>query len=605
MIGVCAAVLVTAPSNAQAPDPVSISYEPVWQGLGGELTTVPIRLSLENTGKPETIGIRWMDGDTETATVIDLPSGAKKERVLYITKTNGYNPLQLLIRRGILETPLSVEPTSTGNFEATKIGIISDSLGDAALVKPDKEKQFENKRWSNGFAAGVAKPGMAPTRTSGYDDLGLLILGEGAERLTDAEVAAIQLSVLRGLHLVFVGGPIRPVLSDPRWQGFLPVSPGGSSKDVAPPSAYGVHSNVAPPTGPMLDLKPKPGAATIMAGQVAVQSTLPVGAGNVTWLAYDLFSTPWRTWNGRFSLIYSLAWEPCAEGWQPFLQTLNQPAEEYYGSPAMSVSTASGGTAKGLFGIKVPDAGRISLLLIGYLVLVVPVNFVLLRKLRKGELAWVTAPVIALGAAGVLFGFAGQLYSSAASRQTTGFLVGSDAGDGALFVGSQQIFFPGNGRYDLKLENVQKVGTSSYRDYNMFGQAQTQNHFVDMGSITAPSFTVDNLSFREFHFEQATTLPKGWLTVSESGGETQVQLRNPMATDLHDVTVEIGGVKQRVPKIGPGESVTVRLKVPAGGRRVGLASAQVDPSMYGGRFGEEVGKDTVRLLYSFTAGDSR
>lgn len=598
-VAVAVAVILCAQTHAQASDPVSISYEPVWQGLGRELSTVPIRLVLENAGKPESIGIRWSDGNTEVSTRVDLATGVKKERVLYLTRASGYEPLELQIRRGIIESPLSVEPNSSANFDAIKVGIISDSLGDAVLFKPDQESQFKNKAWSSGFAAGVAKPGRAPIRTSAYDDLRILILGEGAERLTDDEVTAIQLSILRGLHVVFAGGSIRPVLSDVRWDGFLPVEPGGPVKTVTPPDAYRKHSNKPAPTGPMLDLQPVAVAETVASQGVAVQSTLAVGAGHVTFLAFDPFSRPWRTWNGRFALVYSLAQAESAHVWNTLRASVGRPVTQP-GHSAYS-SSLDQPVQGGLFGLKIPEPSRITLLLTGYLILVVPVNFLVLRKLRKGEWAWLTAPLIALGAAGILFGFAGQLYSSKASRQTRGFLVASDSGGPALFVGTQQIFFPGNGRYDLKMEGVQKVSAAGYAETNFFGQRQIQNRFIDMGTLSAPAFEVDNLSFREFDLEQSVSIPNGWIQSRPvaKGDQIEITVTNPLKTELSEAQIVLNGSTLALGTIPPGQKMTRAVAITGPGG-IAVLTANVSGNPFGARFGTEVGGNGVQLSYSFT-----
>ena len=67
-----------------------------------------------------------------------------------------------------------------------------------------------------------------------------------------------------------------------------------------------------------------------------------------------------------------------------------------------------------------PPASQMLMVLAIYFVVVVPVNFLVLKKLGRGEWAWFTAPIISLIFAGVLFSRAQNLYSAKMSTASAG-----------------------------------------------------------------------------------------------------------------------------------------------------------------------------------------
>lgn len=592
--------LITCLGFSQGQDPVTVSYEGVWTGFGSTLRNLPVRLTVENTGKAEIVEVKWKDGDTEISTFFDMPKGSVKKRDIYFTNSSGYEPPQIRVKRGFLEIPQTIELGVPGGYGSVKVGLVTDTLGLISAFNEDRKGQFENKAWAEGFSVGVAKPGLAPTRSVGYTDLDILILGEGSERLTDDEVNAIKGAVLTGVRLVFYGGTIQPVLNDPRWRDFLPIVPKAEVEMVSAPQGFRQFANQLPGSTAMLDSSVKSEASVVNSGSFVVMANQTMGAGSVTYMAFDLFGEGWKSWGGRYALIYEMSVRKDSGGWLQYISGTQRDEYDYGYGYSSGYGYGYDGPSADVFGIHVPSSGRIMMVLVGYLVLVVPVNFLVLRKLKKGEWAWFTAPLIALGAAGVLFAFAGQLYSAKASRYASGWLLGSDSTDLGMFVGKQQLFFPGTGRYDLGMEQVESVSSTTNAQYTMFGEAQVQSRFVDFGSIVAPAYEVSNLSFREFGMHQRKEIPSGWVLMSRTGekGPYVGQVTNPFEEKLENVMVYAGGVQASIGAIEPGDTKTFELRSSGEADAQCWVEAQLSGQNFGSTFGESVGTASVQLLYT-------
>src|SRR5690606_31180870 len=112
----------------QRQDPITVSYEAIWNGLSTDLEYLPVRLTVSNTGKREYVEVKWVDGDTEIVTLFDMPTGATKQRDIYLSNDMGYGVPEIKVRRGFVDVPMTIELGMGTNYGSMKVGIISDIL---------------------------------------------------------------------------------------------------------------------------------------------------------------------------------------------------------------------------------------------------------------------------------------------------------------------------------------------------------------------------------------------------------------------------------------------------------------------------------------------
>ena len=258
------------------------------------------------------------------------------------------------------------------------------------------------------------------------------------------------------------------------------------------------------------------------------------------------------------------------------------------------------------------------MILVAYFVCVVPINFLVLKKLKRGELAWLTAPIISLVFAGLLFRSASGLYTAQTSTATKGVLLLSPAIEEGLFAGSSQVFIPEGGGYDLKLHNVDNIGqlTLNQQDYK-FDDSQGELNAVDVGTeVLVPSMPANNLTFRGLSYRQRYG-QSSWFDIQQTmrpDGQMQVAVTNRSPHDLRNASVFVGASRSAIPLLRPGETKEVTLPFALGADQNqsqedlgGTAARNKQVLLYGYlsgvRPGPQIGKQidertTIAMIYA-------
>jgi hypothetical protein len=131
-------------------------------------------------------------------------------------------------------------------------------------------------------------------------------------------------------------------------------------------------------------------------------------------------------------------------------QTGSPPAMGWGWSPSMPASSAE-------FQVRLPETELILGLLLVYFVLVVPVNYFVLRRLRLLDWAWLTAPLIAVLFVLLLGRLTGDLYRKPLSGNIKTTLLLDAGSPNGYAINSILFFFPRAGLFDLRFENSEMV----------------------------------------------------------------------------------------------------------------------------------------------------
>jgi hypothetical protein len=210
----------------------------------------------------------------------------------------------------------------------------------------------------------------------------------------------------------------------------------------------------------------------------------------------------------------------------------------------------------GPFNTKLPPTGRIFYILGAYFFAVIPVNFLLLKKLKRGELAWLTAPVISLGFATILFMSAADLYSAKLSTVSNGLLLAQDDGGNGVFMGTTQMFVPRAGSYDLKLKGVDSISAGPQPADT---PQEDELEPVDRGEVAIPDMGANNLTFRKLSYHQIVPSEK-WFRVrltAETGGHIRCDMSNTGPYILDNASLSFGAVSHPIGAFMPGDTKTV------------------------------------------------
>lgn len=553
---------------------LNLSYESLWTMPSlPSLPVIPLKLTIENPGSGTIAQVTYSRGADQVRATIELPAQSEKSFVMYVPNnlSRWEQPqVSLVSPRTVTRFDLPISP----NAGVVNFAMVGDDIGGLEFMRVTEK--VKSAPWAGlSFATMYAKPGEAPTRGAGYLGMRAVILGDGAERLTEAEVAAMKSGVLAGSTLIFIGGAAKPVMNDPRWIDLLPVSVGEVTNGRTLPSLSTYGENV-PKDFTVTATNLKPGAREWRDSGGTIAAWRRVGKGAVVYLPYDLFAGDMRNWQGRKGLLFALLKRTRiassdvsipGELWSTaFMASGAAPTFAGYGTPAPSLGDDS------IFAIEMPPSWKIGLILLGYIVLVVPVNFLILRKFGKGELAWITAPLLAVGFSAAFFSFSGGLYSKGKSKQTTATIFASSLARQAYALGQEEIFVPQGGQYNLNWDGIEAASQPSKEESGMPNSGTDALQMVESGGLEAPKVSLPNLAFRTFDFAQALEwkfAKPGRLTfiTGPREGSVQGKVVNTLDQPIRGAQVLVNGFSQTLGDLAPGETrdVNFKITVPAKG----------------------------------------
>ena len=211
----------------------------------------------------------------------------------------------------------------------------------------------------------------------------------------------------------------------------------------------------------------------------------PFGAGYVTVLAYDPDTARSRDWR-RISQFYGKL-------------IANQGA----GGAAVHALRDALSAAVMVRNLKPPNLQLIVIFLLIYLVILVPVNYFVLKKMDKRELAWVTTPVIVLV---FTVGAYGIGYVTKGNRLVTNVVSVVETASGqqsGMAVSQLLIFSPSRTAYRLNLGGAALVARESGRDeYDDFGRPSRTGALTLLD--TPAGLQVERLQVNMWAFRQMT-----------------------------------------------------------------------------------------------------
>lgn len=555
-------------SAAAFSDNLAIACAPVFPGVPAT-ESYPLLVEVENKG-PDAHGEVALSGPNLVLHYpIDLPRGSDKRFIAYPEMPSGES----------LKIDLN---TDQGRIHQTFLDNADYSAVRRILTITDNEGEshfLHGVRANKSAAVGdyYVKPELAPERSPAYNRFFAIILGEGAERLSQAQVAALKTFVLNGGTLLFIGGaaPIAP--KDPRWSDFLPVhnlrtrTLDGAKFVIWTPHGWEqIPETLSNPITLSIG-DTAPGAQTrAKVDGFPVAFSQPVGAGTVVYFAANPYDAPLNGTDFRAGLVGGILNLRAPQGVAGLLSIMaGTDAYSSYGSyryTSYSYYRGSGGSGyvpslvsdpRNPFQVKLPPLSSIALVLLCYLLLVAPINLLVLRKLGRGELAWITAPAISFVFAGIFFRYAANLYSAKQSALIGGVLLADAHSGDSYLIGKAQLFFPRGGSYDMNLKDVEEVSPvmeEMYSSKPMLHKLEA----VDMGTLSMPNFQATNLGFYQFAFSQHLP-PRNWLVANVRLTNDRIKgtVRNSTPWRISMIQLYAHGLAFDARDLDPGESRSI------------------------------------------------
>lgn len=587
VIGVILALVVLAPSaNAFAALPLqqnaalTLDVRAGFDSYLQSATWVPISVTASNTGQGVEGELRVsVEGFTGTGEVvytypISLPQGSRKQVRLYPADLNAFGQeiqVDLLDTRGrvLLSERVRVQYISA---ETLLIGILSDAPATLDAISEVKPTYGETK-------VAILTVDDLPEVGMGWTSLDVLVISDvDTGQMSDAQQAALRDWVLGGGRLIIVGGPdFQRTLAG--LQGITPLTGQSAvNMSVLPlTSAVGQPLDAQADTEALVTTGDLVEGATVLVsnGDVPLLATYGLGYGRVDFLAADPALEPLRSWSEMGAL------------WQMILSSGEVRPGWAYGFNTNSWQNAQDAAAS-VPGVQLPSVIQLCGFLGVYVLLIGPVNYIILSRLKRRELAWLTIPVLVVLFSAIAYVTGFQLRGSQVIMHRLSIVHAWEGGDTAKVQSMLGIWSPRRTRYDITVEPGYYARPMP-QGFNS-GFSAPANSIVDQSDpVTLRGVQVDVGSIQNFVVEGYDESPlsiESDLEVTTEGNGVRVQgtIQNESDFDLEHVMVIIAGTARKVDDIPAGEVVDVNLLL-TGGQSMPGGGLPYDPAPMTGPYG--------------------
>lgn len=490
---------------------------------------------------------------------IDLPAGSRK--VVIATPIVGRFGDQATIRftaRGVsIETRQSIQQVLQSDQLAVLVG---DLIGGLQVLEQTQtvENPFEidyrtNLPMRGNYRVAYCRPELFPEQAIALSGAQMIVLGPGAERLRAEQWGALRRWVMLGGVLIAPGGAGAVYLQNPALQSLLPVRAQGTIT-VSQLRAVGDWTGQRPPAGAATITQ-----ATLVSGATLLQQDgqplivmRPYGLGAVVFLAFNPLDQPMRDYNARRRFWQRLINQTPSFAPSFTIGAIHQNQGGYTrdpwgGQPRVSTDVE----------IRPPSVALIAVILSVYFLIVVPLNYWTLKRLRALDWAWVVTPLIALVFVGVLWRLAGDLYRKSLSSKVQTTIVAQVGSPDAYAINSVLFFFPRAGRFDLQFDQSDMVEAGLGQSFGAGSEQVPAVRTVQGEPTRVEGYRVSNLSFQWFRYTRTVQLRgqvEGMLRIERRGGQTRLSgvLHNRLPYELKNVRIltpfgkaEIGNLPAR------------------------------------------------------------
>ncbi len=390
------------------------------------------------------------------------------------------------------------------------------------------------------------EPAALPDAAPALNDVDALIFTNvDSARLSSEQLAAVRAWTEAGGTLVVTGG-----LSGPQtiaaFADLLPVAVSGSlTVDDLPELQVAGGAPFRDP-GPYLlsDSALRNGELLLLDGEIPILARQDVGNGRVFFLALDPNVAPLLDWRGR-----EVIWGAIAASVPETPAWAKGPQSSYSAANAVS---------------RIPDVALPSVLLFAcflgvYVLAVGPINYLVLKRRGRSELAWFTIPAMILA-----FSFLAYITSFLfAGRQVTvaetSFVYGQAGAETGRVRSLLGLYSPQRASYDMTLPAGTLVRPFDRDNGEMSGagniEAVTRSNLVTLNDIR-----VDVSGIETFVADSHVPLPdvsgQVELDLAPSGVVANVSVQNNSDLTLQDAGVLMGSYFIQLGEIAPAGIVT-------------------------------------------------
>ncbi len=568
-IGLLSLVLPATP--AAAADGPSMQAHALLQGHARAGAWFAIAVDVANNGPTVTGELRiagGLDSRTRFSTPVELATGSRKEYLLYaLPLTFGGNMTVELVSADKVVAKALVAVALHDQSQLV-VGVVAEN--------PAKVVGQLDLLPNQGGVAPVLvplAPADLPERIQAWAPLDRLVWQDvDAASLTPGQVSSLRTWIAGGGRLVIVGGTAAADALTGFPDDLLPYRPTGVL-DVDPDVLRPVLGTLPDGAKPLTALAGAPGAGRALAtsGDRVIAADMAYGSGGVTLLGFD----PTTSWIADGDTIDAPLWRrllPARSG-----GTVSLPDDQNIVSAVTNLPS-----------LALPPLGGLLVLLVGYIVLVGPVNYLLLRWLDRREWAWITVLVlIAVFTVGA-FGIGALIRGSDVILNEIAIVRGAPGTDAAVAQSYLGIFSPTRATYQLRVAGdallAEPINGDIFNpgDGSVFNGGSGGLDVVQGDPSRVRDLAVGFGSLRTVRAEASAVAPTVTADLHLEDGRIKGTITNTSARTLLAPAFVLGASTTRLKDLGPGASVPVDLSIGGSVNGASLSDAVVGPFDWNG-----------------------
>ena len=537
-----------SPSVAQGDD-LTLDARAGFDGLYELSAAVPVVVTARNDGAPIEGEVRVV-GPASAVTAplvfsapISLPTGSDKRIPLVVNlPAFGDNLTVQLVSDGQVLAETETDPLRGVNRDELFYGVVSSDPGGLAFLETIPGGRRD---------AAVAFLDLAdlPEVSSAWNGMDVLVLDDvDTSRLTAGQLAALRAWLESGGQLVVTGGPGGPRTAA-GVADLLPVAVTGVTSVDELPALTEFAGLPLSSAGPYAVT-----TAELVKGETLIEQNgqpllarADIGRGAVTFLALDPRGAPLAGWAGGEQLWSTIATAaPLLPPWAGGIR------DGYAANQAVAT----------IPGMRLPSVLQLIFFLLLYTVIIGPINFLVLRRLKRRELAWITIPALVLlfSLATFLTGF--RTRGNVVTLNEMAIAFGSVEADRLRTQTAIGLYSPSRARHDLALPYDATV----FPFGENFGTIMGESNFdvIERATgLTLRGVRTDTGEVATFIAESHQPRPAVTATAALSAEQDVVEVivRNESDVTLEDAVIIYGQEQAAVGDVAPGAERVVQVSL--------------------------------------------
>jgi hypothetical protein len=504
-----------------------------------------VEVDLQNDG-PAIQGELRMDGGSQSnarfAMAVDLPTGSRQTYVLHVQPPS----FGRTVKVDLVSGDQVVDSVSVAYLVHDSTQLVVGVLAERPQALVSQIKLPANPL---GAAAAVIPLTIAdlPERAEGWGVLDRLVWQDvDSNQLSSLQLDALRRWLAAGGRLTIVGGSggIGTLSAFP--DDLLPYRP-TATLDLDPASLVSLLGPL--PIGaaelPAMAGALARGRALATSGDRAVAAELTYGSGRVTLLGFD----PTTRWLAESKSVDAL--------WRAALPARSADGVQFFDDSPLVQAVYQ------LPLLALPPTSGLLILIGAYIVIIGPINYLVLKRMDRRELAWITMPVLVLAFTAASFGYGFFLRGTDVVVNEVAIVRGAPDATEATAQVYFGVFSPTRATYQVLVPQGALLASPMSGD--PFGQGTTTLDIVQGTGPQRPSqvrnLSVGTSSLRVVRAQLPVAGPRMRATLTLEDNTLTGTFENASDERLEGVAIVLGSAVGVLGDVEPHASVSVRLQI--------------------------------------------